>query len=110
MLMRGSTGSPFSSTIGRGCSQTLCWEILIKRVGRATPDEAPTIHRYVENVDSAYVSAANAGATVIVEPADQFYGDRLARGADPCGNQLFIASNGKDVDMDGLMKRMVPLR
>ena len=81
-----------------------------KRVGRATPDEAPTIHRYVENVDSAYVSAANAGANVIVEPADQFYGDRLARGADPCGNQFFIASNGKDVDMDGLMKRIVPLR
>ena len=62
-----------------------------KRVGRATPDEAPTIHRYVE-------------------PADQFYGDRLVRGADPCGNQLFIASNVKDVDMDGLMKRLVPLR
>ena len=70
----------------------------------------PTIHRYVENVDSAYVRAANAGATVIADPADQFYGDRLARGADPCGNQLFIASNVKDVDMDGLMKRLVPLR
>ena len=70
----------------------------------------PPRSSYVENVDSAYVRAANAGATVIVEPADQFYGDRLARGADPCGSQLFIASKVKDVDMDGLMKRIVPLR
>ena len=69
---------------------TLYSEILVKRVRRATPDEAPTIHRYAD-------------------PADQFYGDRLARGADPCGNQLFIASNATDVEMDGLMKRLVPL-
>ena len=55
----------------------------------------PTIHLYVENVDSAYVRAANAGATVIADPADHFYGDRLVPGADPCGSQLFIASNSR---------------
>ena len=42
--------------------------------------------------------------------ATEFYGDRLVRGANPRGNQLFIASNVTDVDRDGLMKRVVPLR
>ena len=56
------------------------------------------IHLYVKDVDSAYARAVDAGATTITEPADEFYGDRIARVADPRGNQWFIASHVEDVD------------
>ena len=36
--------------------------------------------------------ATAAGATSVDEPADQFYGDRLARVTDPYGNQWSIST------------------
>lgn len=67
------------------------------------------IHFYVEDVDSAYARAVAAGATSIEEPADQFYGDRSARVADPRGNQWFIASQIEEVDMDEIKKRIAAM-
>ena len=79
----------------------------------AAPPDFPAgntlIHLYVEDVDSVYTRAVNAGATVIAEPADQFYGDRVARVGDPSGNQWSIASHIEDVDMDEVMKRMAAM-
>ena len=78
----------------------------------APPDFLPTnsqIHLYVENVDSVYTRAVNAGATAIAEPTDQFYGDRIARVIDPAGNQWSIAAHVEDVDMDEVMKRMAAM-
>ena len=79
----------------------------------AAPPDFPAnnalIHHYVEDVDSAYARAVRAGATTITEPADEFYGDRLARVADPFGNQWFIASHVEDVDADELMKRVAAM-
>ena len=73
------------------------------------PSTNALIHLFVEDVDSAYARALNAGATAIAEPADQFYGDRIARVGDPAGNQWSIASHIEDVDMDELMKRMAAM-
>ena len=36
------------------------------------------IHLYVEGCDAIYKRAMEAGATSIIEPADQFYGERSA--------------------------------
>ena len=36
------------------------------------------IHLYVEDCDAVYKRAMEAGAKSIIEPADQFYGDRTA--------------------------------
>ena len=54
------------------------------------PEYPPTsslIHLYVPDCDVAYAQAIAAGATSVAEPADQFYGDRLARITDPHNNQ-----------------------
>ena len=79
----------------------------------AAPLDVPAnntqIHLYVENVAVTYAQAVNAGATSLAAPADQFYGDRIARVADPSGNQRSIASHVEDVDMDELMKRMAAM-
>ena len=73
------------------------------------PANNTLIHLYVTDVDSAYARAVDAGATTISEPADEFYGDRIARVADPYGNQWFIASHVEDVDTDELMKRVAAM-
>jgi PhnB protein len=36
------------------------------------------IHLYVEDCDAIYKRAMDAATTSIIEPADQFYGDRTA--------------------------------
>ena len=63
----------------------------------------------MEDVDAVYAQAVSAGATAVAEPADQFYGDRIARVADPSGNQWSIASHVEDVDMDELMRRLAAM-
>ena len=73
------------------------------------PATSSQIHLYVEDVDAVFAQAVNAGATSEAEPADQFYGDRIARVADPSGNVWSIASHVEDVDMDELMRRLAAM-
>ena len=44
-----------------------------------------------------YRRALAAGATSIMPPADQFYGDRTAGVRDPSGNQWWLATHVEDV-------------
>lgn len=73
------------------------------------PATSSQIHLYVEDVDAVYAQAVSAGATAVAEPADQFYGDRIARVTDPSGNQWSIACHVEDVDMDELMRRLAAM-
>ena len=60
------------------------------------PEYPPTtslIHFYVPDCNAVFTQAMAAGATSVAEPADQFYGDRLARITDPHGNQWSISSH-----------------
>lgn len=45
---------------------------------------------YVLDVDQVAATAAELGATVLSPPADQFYGDRVARLRDPAGHHWNI--------------------
>ena len=63
------------------------------------------IYLYVGDVDSVYQRALQAGATSMMEPANQFYGDRSAGVQDPCGNQWWIATHIEDVSPEELAKR-----
>lgn len=67
-------------------------------VADAFPPEFPAtkslMHLYVGDVDRTYAQAVKAGATAIAGPADESYGDRMARVLDPCGNQWIIATAG----------------
>ena len=73
------------------------------------PATSSQMHLYVEDVDEVYAQAVGAGATAVAEPADQFYGDRIARVNDPSGNQWAIATHVEDVDMDELMRRIAAM-
>ena len=50
------------------------------------------IFAYVEDVDATFLRATSQGARVLIEPTDQFWGDRTAHIVDPAGHVWTIAS------------------
>lgn len=59
---------------------------------------------YTKDCDAMYQRALAAGAKSDREPADQFYGDRMAGVVDPFGYKWFIATHIKDVSKEELEK------
>ena len=72
--------------------------------GTGEPTRA-SLYLYVPNTDAVYQQALEAGATSVMAPADQFYGDRNAGVKDPMGNTWWIATHIEDVPPDELRKR-----
>lgn len=72
-----------------------------------TPGEArpSNLYVYVADVDATYRRALAAGGKSIMEPANQFYGDRHGGVRDPAGNQWWIATRVEDVAPDELNRR-----
>ena len=64
-----------------------------------------SLYMYVEDTDAVYQRALEAGGTSIMEPMDQFYGDRNAGVKDPVGNMWWIATHVEDVSPEELAKR-----
>ena len=60
---------------------------------------------YVEDVDSQFKRAIDAGATIKQPLTDQFYGDRSGTLEDPFGHVWTIATHKEDVSQDELVKR-----
>ena len=78
-------------------------------MGEATAQWKPmpgTIYLYVDDTDTTYKRALQAGATSLMAPADQFYGDRNAGVKDASGNVWWIATHKEDVSREELAKRM----
>lgn len=63
------------------------------------------LYIYVKDTDAAYQRALQAGATSIMEPSDQFYGDRNAGVKDHSGNSWFISTHIEDVTVEEMKKR-----
>ncbi|MGV7212955.1 VOC family protein [Bradyrhizobium sp. UFLA05-112] len=63
------------------------------------------LYLYVPNVDTVYQKAVKAGGTPLMEPTDQFYGDRSGGVKDPAGNQWHIGTHIEDVSPAELKKR-----
>jgi PhnB protein len=60
---------------------------------------------YVEDVDAVVKQAVDAGATVTMEVADQFWGDRLGSITDPFGHSWSLATHVEDVPPEEMEKR-----
>ena len=76
------------------------------------PEYPPTsslIHFYVADCDAVYAQAMAADAISIAEPADQFYGDYLARITDPNNNQWSISTHIEDLTPDQIAHRLATL-
>jgi uncharacterized glyoxalase superfamily protein PhnB len=64
-----------------------------------------TLHLYVHDVDAMFARAVEAGATVLMPVADQFWGDRYGMLVDPFGHRWSIASRIEDLSPRALQKR-----
>ena len=65
------------------------------------------LYLYVEDVDSTFRKAIDAGAVSLREPADQFYGDRSAAVKDDFGNQWWLATHVEDIPSEELKRRAI---
>jgi PhnB protein len=59
----------------------------------------------VEDVDAVVKQAVDAGATVLMEVADQFWGDRFGTVQDPFGHSWSIATHVEDVAPEEIDER-----
>ena len=64
------------------------------------------IYLYVDDTDETYNKAIAAGAESLLEPADQFYGDRNAGVKDVFGNTWWIATHVEEVSREEMARRM----
>jgi len=55
--------------------------------------------RLLRGIDEHCARARQAGATIVMEPADQFYGDRTYMAADPEGHHWTFAQAVRDVSL-----------
>ena len=56
-----------------------------------------SVYVYVDDVDMHYERAKQAGAKIVREPEDQFYGDRNYGVEDPEGHEWYFGTHVRDV-------------
>ena len=64
---------------------------------KGLPARSGMVLCYVDDVDQHYARAKAAGATILAEPEDQFYGDRTYRARDPEGHEWNFHTHVRDV-------------
>lgn len=60
---------------------------------------------YVDDVDTVFNRAVDAGATVKEVVSDKFYGDRLGTVIDPFGHVWHISTHKEDISIEEMKKR-----
>lgn len=74
----------------------------------APAPEAPSgfvIHLHVDDADATMAEAAAAGAKVIREPQDHFYGERSGTLRDPFGYDWMIGHSIEEVEPEEMQRR-----
>jgi len=71
-------------------------------------DSVPTgssVHLHVDDVDAMTQQAIAAGAKLVMEPKDQFYGERSSKVLDPFGHEWLLGSHIEDVTPEEMQRR-----
>jgi PhnB protein len=63
------------------------------------------LHVYVKDADAMIARAVAAGATLVSEAKDQFYGDRMGTVEDPFGHVWHLATHIEDLSKAEMRKR-----
>ena len=63
------------------------------------------LYVYVPDVDASFRHAVAAGGTAVMEPMDQFYGDRSGGLKDPAGVHWWLGTHKEDVAPNEIKKR-----
>lgn len=83
--------------------------IMISDSTEQWPVANANLYLYVPDVDASFRRAVEAGATVIMDVATHFYGDRSGGVKDAFGNTWWIATHVEDVSPEELQRRMAEL-
>ena len=67
------------------------------------------IHLHVEDVDGLAKQAAAEGATVLMEPTDQFHGERVANLRDPFGHDWVLGEQIEKVTHEEIRRRFAAM-
>jgi PhnB protein len=79
--------------------------VMFSQASERHPAMPCTVYVYVPDTDATYRAALAAGATSVMEPANQFYGDRNAGVKDSNGNQWWMGTHVEDVSPEELERR-----
>ena len=72
---------------------------------RSLGGTSASIFLYVKDVDAVVKQAVEAGAEIVIEPQDQFWGDRFGTITDPFGHTWSVATHIEDVPPEEMAKR-----
>jgi PhnB protein len=75
------------------------------RSPRTVGGTSVTLHVYVEDADSVFARAIDAGAKALQPMEDKFYGDRAGQFEDPFGHRWNVATHVEDVTPEEMSKR-----
>ena len=64
-----------------------------------------SLHLHVDNCDALAQRAVEAGATMVREPADEFYGERSCRIRDPFGHEWMLGHSIEDLSPEEMQRR-----
>ncbi len=109
MRMEGPAGKIGHAEIKIGDSVVMLSDEMPGSGGRAPKSLGGTtagIFLYVNDVDSSYKRAVDAGAKADMSPADMFWGDRFGTVTDPFGHTWAMATHKEDVAPEELRTRM----
>jgi uncharacterized glyoxalase superfamily protein PhnB len=79
--------------------------VMLSQATEQHPAMPATLYLYVPDTDTAYRAALAAGATSVMEPATQFYGDRNAGVKDSNGNMWYFGTHVEDVSPEEMRRR-----
>lgn len=77
------------------------WPTLPSRAPASDGSSPVIIFLYVEDVDETVMRAVAKGATVLMQPQDQFWGDRVSWIMDPAGHVWTLATRIEETTAQG---------
>lgn len=86
------------------------WPEIANRAPPMDGSSPVVLYVYLDDVDAAVERAAAAGASVLLPPKDQFWGDRTAWVMDPSGHVWTIASRVEETTEEERQQRLARLR
>jgi PhnB protein len=79
--------------------------IMLGGAGPGHPATSSSLYVYVEDVDTVFRRAIEAGGTQVMEVQTHFYGDRSGGVKDMCGTTWWIGTHVEDVPEEEVKRR-----
>ncbi len=83
--------------------------LMLASGGEQWPETSALTCLYVDDCDAVFQRALDAGATVVDELSDKFYGDRSGSVLDPFGQRWSIMTHKEDISPEEMQRRMAEI-